>query len=86
MVPAPAGLSRLVQDALENAMAADHIRRIDARIATEMLFGMMRGVNRYRAKDDRLEDVVTAVVDIFMRGVGTPAGRQVLAPPRVRRA
>jgi len=47
---------------------------------------MMRGVNRYRAKDDRLEDVVTAVVDIFMRGVGTPAGRQVLAPPRARRA
>ena len=79
-------LSCLVQDALENAMAAGHIRRIDARIATEMLFGMMRGVNRYRAKDDRLEDVVTAVVDIFMRGVGTPAGRQVLAPPRARRA
>ena len=79
-------LSRLVQDALGNAMAAGHVRRIDARIATEMLFGMMRGVNRYRAKDDRLEDVVTAVVDIFMRGVGTPAGRQVLAPPRARRA
>jgi hypothetical protein len=79
-------LSRLVQEALENAMAAGHIRRIDARIATEMLFGMMRGVNRYRAKDDRLEDVVTAVVDIFMRGVGTPAGRQVLAPLRARRA
>src|SRR5947209_3216182 len=75
-------LSRLVQEALETAMAAGHIRRIDARIATEMLLGMMRGVNRYRAKDDRLEDLVTAVVDIFMRGVGTPAGRQVLAQAR----
>ena len=75
-------LARLVQEALESAMAAGHIRHVDARIATEMLLGMMRGVNRYRAKDDRLEDLVTAVVDIFMRGVGTPAGRQVLAQAR----
>src|SRR3989441_11244262 len=79
-------LSRLVQEALENAMAARHIRRIDARIATEMLLGMMRGVNRYRAKDDRLEDVVTAVVDIFMWGGGAPAGRPGPARARARGA
>ena len=79
-------LSRLIQEALDKAMAAGHIRRINARIATEMLLGMMRGVNRYRAKDDRLEDMVTAVVDIFMRGVGTPQGRQILARPRPRSA
>src|SRR2546426_5127993 len=47
-------------EALENAMAAGHIRRIDARIATEMLFGMMRGVNRYRAKDDRRSEEHTS--------------------------
>src|SRR3989475_940077 len=74
-------LSRLVQEALENAMAAGHIRRIDARIATEMLFGMMRGVNRYRAKDDRLEDVVTAVGGNLMRRGGEPAGPPGPAPP-----
>ena len=78
-------LSSLVQEALENAMAAGHVRRINARIATEMLLGMVRGVNRYRAKDDRLEDMVTAVVDVFMRGVGTPQGRRLLARPRPRR-
>src|SRR2546428_2237340 len=61
-------LSRLVQEALEHAMAAGHMRRIDARIATEMLLGMMRGVNRYRAKDDRLEDGVTGGGGQFLMG------------------
>ena len=71
-------LSRLVQQTLESAMAAGHVRRMDPRIATEMLFGMMRGVNRYRAEGDRVEDLVTAVMNVFMRGVGTPAGRRVV--------
>jgi AcrR family transcriptional regulator len=79
-------LSRVVQETLQAAMAAGHVRRIDTRIATEMLFGMMRGVNRYRTEDDRLEELVTAVVDVFMRGVGTPAGRRIAAQPCRARA
>ena len=71
-------LSRVIQKTLQSAMAAGHIRRTDARIATEMLLGMMRGVNRYRTADDRLEDLVAAVVDAFMRGVGTPAGCRIM--------
>jgi AcrR family transcriptional regulator len=67
-------LSRLVQETLEQAMAAGHLRQVDARIATEMLLGMMRGVNRYRTRDDRLDTLVASVVDVFMRGAGTPAG------------
>jgi hypothetical protein len=39
---------------------------------------MMRGVNRYRVEGDRLEDLVDAVVDVFMCGVGTPAGRRIV--------
>jgi AcrR family transcriptional regulator len=77
-----ARLAQLVQDTLRTAMTAGHLRRVDARIATEMLFGMMRGVNRYRAEDDRLEDLVDAVVDVFMRGVGTPAGHRIVAGRR----
>ena len=42
---------------------------------------MMRGVNRYRAEGDRLEELVTAVVGVFMRGVGTPTGRRIVAQP-----
>ena len=74
-------LSRLVQHTLEGAMVAGHVRRVNARIATEMLFGMMRGVNRYRAEGDRLDDLVTAVVGVFMRGVGTPTGRRIVEQP-----
>jgi AcrR family transcriptional regulator len=72
-------LSRLVQETLQAAMAAGHVRAIDARIAAEMLLGMVRGVNRYRTEDDRLEDLVAAVVGAFMHGVGTPAGRRIVA-------
>jgi len=79
-----AALARVVQETVEGAMAAGHVRRVNARIATEMLLGLMRGVNRYRAEDDRFEDLVTAVVDVFMCGIGTPAGRRIAAAPRRR--
>lgn len=78
-------LSRLIQETLEAAMAAGHLRRVDARIATEMLLGMMRGVNRYRAAHDELDEVVDAVVDVFMRGVGTPAGQRIVTHRRPAR-
>jgi len=75
-------LSGVIRNTLASAMAAGHVRRVDPRIATEMLLGMMRGVNRYRTSDDRLEKCVTAVVDVFMRVVGTPAGRRIVSPQR----
>jgi AcrR family transcriptional regulator len=74
-------LSRLIRETLEDAIAAGHVRPVNARIATEMLLGMMRGVNRYRVEGDRLEQLVTAVADVFMAGVGTPAGRRLVARP-----
>ena len=74
-----AQLSSLVTTTLARAMAAGHVRRIDCRIGAEMLLGMVRGVNRYRGREDRLDDLVVTVVDAFMRGVGTPAGRRALA-------
>jgi TetR/AcrR family fatty acid metabolism transcriptional regulator len=72
-------LVRLVQDALDHAIAAGHVRPVDSRIAAEMLFGMMRAANRYRAREDDLDSLVAAVVDVFLRGVGTPAGRRSVA-------
>jgi AcrR family transcriptional regulator len=70
-------LAQIVQKALADAIAAGHIRRVNTRIATEILLGMMRGVNRYRTAEDRLEDLVDAVVEVFMCGLGTPTGRRV---------
>jgi AcrR family transcriptional regulator len=73
-------LVRLVQDAFDQAIAAGHVRPVDSRIATEMLFGMMRGVNRYRSRGDRLQTLGTAVIEVLMNGVGTPTGRRFVAP------
>jgi len=82
-----AQLSALIAGTLAKAMAAGHVRRIDCRLGAEMLLGMMRGVNRYRTRDDHLDHLVATVVDVFMRGVGTPSGRRVLAGrPRRRGA
>jgi AcrR family transcriptional regulator len=75
-------LASLLRDTLEKAAAAGHIRRVNSRIAAEILLGMMRGVNRYRSADDRLNDLVGMVVNVFMGGIGTPAGRRALAKAR----
>jgi AcrR family transcriptional regulator len=79
-------LVRLVRRAFDQAIATGHVPRVDSRIATEMLFGMMRGVNRYRAEGDRLPDLVASVVDVFMCGVGTESGRRELGARRVNGA
>ena len=71
-------LVRLVQRAFDEAIAAGQVRAVDTRIATEMLFGMMRGVNRYRTRDDRLESLVTAIIRMLMDGVGTTSGRRMV--------
>ena len=78
-------LALLVARTVEKAIAVGQVRRVDARIAAEMLLGMIRGANRYRLRGDRLEDLVGFIVGVFMRGVGTPAGLQVLAGDRRRR-
>jgi AcrR family transcriptional regulator len=78
-------LALLVAQTVEKAIAVGQVRRVDARIAAEMLLGMIRGANRYRMRGDRLEDLVGFIVGVFMRGVGTPAGLHVLAGDRRRR-
>lgn len=69
-------IARLVQRTLQQAMTAGQLRAVEPRLAAEMLLGMLRGVNRYRARHDALDDVVAAVVDVFLCGVATPAGRR----------
>jgi TetR/AcrR family fatty acid metabolism transcriptional regulator len=80
-----AQLAAMVEEALRRAMAAGHVRPIECRIAAEMLLGMMRGVNRYRARDDHFEYLVASVVEVFMRGVGTASGQRALAGGAERR-
>src|ERR1051325_462449 len=53
-----AELGRIFQHLIADATAAGQIQRIDPRIATELLFGMLRGANRYRGSHDTLDDMV----------------------------
>lgn len=69
-------ISRLVQTLLKEAVAAGELRPTDPRLAAEMLLGMLRGVNRYRIAEDTLPGLVTATLEMFLRGVGTEAGRR----------
>jgi AcrR family transcriptional regulator len=63
-------LARVVERAIAQGTDAGTIRPVDARLATEMLFGMLRGANRYRSDTDSLDDLVALVVDVFLHGVG----------------
>jgi len=72
-------ISDLVQHLVEEAIAVGALRRIEPRIAAEMLLGMLRGVSRYRADDDTLPELVRVVLEAFLRGVGTDAGRRSVA-------
>ncbi len=70
-------LSLIFQKAIEEAMAAGDVRRLDPRIATEMLLGMLRGANRYRTPQDTLPAMAAAVLEVFLCGVGTANGRRI---------
>lgn len=74
-------LVELVQGTVDEAIAAGQVRAVDSRIVTEMLFGMLRGVNRYRTRDDHLDALVDAILDTLMNGVGTTSGRRMMRRP-----
>jgi TetR/AcrR family fatty acid metabolism transcriptional regulator len=78
-------LTRIVEDTVRRAIAAGDLRPIDPRLATEMLFGMLRAANRYRARTDAFETIVHTVMETFLRGVATPAGQRRLAAVQQRR-
>jgi AcrR family transcriptional regulator len=80
-----AELTRIVEDTVRRAVAAGDLRPIDPRLATEMLFGMLRAANRYRARSDAFETLVHTVMETFLRGVATPAGQRRLAAVQQRR-
>jgi AcrR family transcriptional regulator len=77
-----AEIASLVERTIDEAMAAGYVRRAAPRIPAEMLLGMLRGVNRYRTPEDSLDDLVAAVVEVFLCGMATAAGRRVAAAGR----
>ena len=59
----------MVRRVFERAAARGEISRVNARLAVEVLFGMIRGVCVYRAESDRPEDLTRLVTAVFLRGV-----------------
>jgi len=59
----------MIRRVIERATARGEISRVNARLAVEVLLGMIRSVCVYRADSDRPEDVTRLVTAIFLRGV-----------------
>lgn len=55
-------------------------KRLEPRLAVEMLFGMIRSVCLYRDEAARLEDLARLVTKVFLDGIRAPAGRRALRP------
>jgi AcrR family transcriptional regulator len=71
----------MVRRLLERGAARGDGGRVNTRLATEMLFGMIRGVCIYRTDNDRPEDLTRQVTSVFLQGV-PGAARAVREAPR----
>lgn len=71
----------MIRRVIERAATQGGISRVNARLAVEVLFGMIRGVCVYRAESDRPEELTRLVTAIFLRGV---TGETRVAPARTR--
>jgi AcrR family transcriptional regulator len=63
----------LVAQRLDRAASAGEIGGVNARLAVEALFGMIRGVCVYRADGDRPAELTELVTEIFLRGLTAEA-------------
>ncbi len=61
---------RVVQEAILAGIEQREFRGIDARIAAELFLGMVRSMNLFHSREDRLEDVVGQLMSVFVNGIG----------------
>jgi TetR/AcrR family fatty acid metabolism transcriptional regulator len=69
-------ISRIIERAVKEAIAAGALQPVDAYLATEMLLGILRGLIRYRRAQDRLDDLQELAVRTFVGGFGTDRTRR----------
>lgn len=69
-------ISRIIERAVKEGIAAGALQRVDAYLATEMLLGILRGLIRYRRAQDRLDDLHELAVRTFVGGFGTDKTRR----------
>jgi AcrR family transcriptional regulator len=69
-------ISRIIERAVKEGIAAGALQRVDAYLATEMLLGILRGLIRYRRAQDRLDDLHELAVRTFVGGFATDETRR----------
>lgn len=65
-----AGLERMVQEAIESAIASGDFRRIDARMAANLFLGMVRSALIYHRDSETAPAYAAQITDLFLHGVG----------------
>ncbi len=75
----------MVRRVIERASAHGEIGRVNARLAVEVLFGMIRAACMNRTESDRPEELTRVVSGIFLRGLaGDPtAAGEIRSPLKV---
>jgi AcrR family transcriptional regulator len=68
-------VSRIVQSAIEDAIAAGELRPIDPGAGQEMLFGIVRGLQNAPRGHASIERRCRSVMDLFLRGAGVARRR-----------
>jgi AcrR family transcriptional regulator len=63
------GMMALVQKVILDGIECREFRGVDARIAAELLRGMIRAANCFRTEDDSVDGLVQEIIGIFTRGV-----------------
>ena len=71
----------MVRRVIDGAASRGEISRVNARLAVEVLFGMIRAVCVYRAESDRPEELTRLVTALFLHGLIGDTGA---APNRTR--
>jgi AcrR family transcriptional regulator len=81
-----AEVAQLLEDVIADGIRNGDFRRVDPRLASQMLLGMIRAMNRYRSPHHRIEAVSDTVIGVFLGGIvqreDTPA--RPTRPPRKR--
>jgi AcrR family transcriptional regulator len=62
-------VGRLIQECLLDGIERREFRGIDVRIAAELFRGMIRAANGFRRQEDDVDELVSAILEVFVQGI-----------------
>ena len=69
------GMMALVRKVILDGIERREFRGVDARIAAELLRGMIRAANCFRTENDSVDGLASEILGIFTKGVAKASGR-----------